>query len=114
MRVNRRSRALVAALVGAGVPLFAACSPGRVDNGEVPDPISTGETVLFFVVLPLAIAGVIALLALLPGWLRAPRYRPTRSWEHEPLWFGGPQGADDAMDRATGIVVRGGGASAGW
>lgn len=57
---------------------------GRVRYGN---RVTVWETVLVFVVLPLAGLGVLALLTLSPGASRTPRYRVGRPWEHEPVWY---------------------------
>jgi hypothetical protein len=115
MRVftRRFARAMTVA-AGLSAPLLWTASAFAADNGEVPDPLSTGPTILIFVVIPVGVSLVILLLTKMPGWFRAPRYRPTREWDHDPLWFAGPANAHDALANATDIRVRGGGASAGW
>ncbi len=45
------------------------------------------ETVLVFVVVPLGLFGLLALLTFGPGMSRAPRYRPGRGWDHDPVWY---------------------------
>jgi hypothetical protein len=45
------------------------------------------ETVLVFVGIPLAIAGVLALLVFGASARRAPRYRPGRPFAFTPVWF---------------------------
>ncbi len=51
--------------------------------------MSVLETVLVFVVIPLALYGVITLMTLWPKFARGPRYRPGQEWEHEPVWWAG-------------------------
>jgi hypothetical protein len=115
MRVfTRRAARAIAVAAGLTAPALAGVSAFAVADGEKPDPLPVGQTVLVFVVLPIAISLVILLLTYLPSWFRAPRYRPTREWDHDPLWFGGPADAADALAGVTQIHVRGGGAGAGW
>jgi hypothetical protein len=45
------------------------------------------ETLLVFVGIPLAVAGLVALLILGAGARRAPRYRPGRPFTFAPVWF---------------------------
>lgn len=104
------------AVIAAGVlvPIFASAGPAlaklKPDDGEVPGPsLSTGDTILIFVVIPLGIFLVISALALLPSALSRPRYRPGKPWEHKPTWIGEP--SDSAAD--SGTTARGG-ASAEW
>ena len=50
--------------------------------------MSLFNTVLFFVILPLAIVAVVAGLALAGGaGRRARRYRPGRPYDFTPIWF---------------------------
>jgi hypothetical protein len=115
MRVfTRRAARAIAIAVGLAVPMVGGVSAFAVEDGETPDPLPVGQTVLIFVVLPIAISLVILFLTYLPGWFRGPRYRPTREWDHDPLWFAGPKDAADAIAYDTQIRVQGGGASAGW
>jgi hypothetical protein len=71
-------------------------------------------TILLFVVLPLAVFLAIATLAALPSLLKRPRYRPGKPWEHDPLWFAGPDDPERAIARALAGVSAKGGASAEW
>ena len=109
-RRGARFLAVVAGLLAALVPSAA----WAVDDGEVPDPLNTGETVFIFVVIPLLIVAVITVLTFLPSMARSPRYRPSREWDHDPLWFAGPADVQAALAGTTDVHVRGGGASAGW
>jgi hypothetical protein len=49
--------------------------------------VSVIQTVLVFAGIPVLIIGVLALLVLAPGAVRAPRYRPGEPWQHEPVWY---------------------------
>lgn len=49
--------------------------------------MSVLETTLVFVLIPVAVAGVLALLTLGAGGNRAPRYRPGMPFEFTPVWF---------------------------
>jgi len=114
MRVfTRRAARAIAIAAGLTAPAAGSVAAFAAD-GENPDPLGVGQTVLIFVVLPIGISLVILLLTYLPSWFRAPRYRPTRAWDHDPLWFGGPANAPEALASETQIRVRGGGAGAGW
>lgn len=51
------------------------------------------QTIGVFVLVPLAVYGVFALLTLWPRIARGPRYRPGQEWDHEPMWWiGNPDG----------------------
>ncbi|MDQ3734909.1 MAG: hypothetical protein M3400_13130 [Actinomycetota bacterium] len=49
--------------------------------------MSAVQTILVFVVIPLIITGLMAVLIWGPGAARAPRYRPGRDWPYEPVWY---------------------------
>lgn len=54
--------------------------------------MSVLQTVLAFVVAPLAIIVLIMLLTLIPGRAkRHPRYRAGEPWEYPPQWWAGDQ-----------------------
>lgn len=113
----QRSAAVVAAatvvLLGsvvAGAPAYAA----NVDDGQDPGPgLSVLQTLLIFVGIPAGLFVVIALLVSAPSMARGPRYRPGLGWWAAPVWFNGPEDADNAVRTAT-PTVQGGGASARW
>lgn len=44
-------------------------------------------TVLVYVGIPLGLALLLTVLVYGPPMSRAPRYRPGRPWNHEPVWF---------------------------
>jgi hypothetical protein len=50
--------------------------------------VTVVETLLVYVVAPLAVVALLALLTYLPGARkRKARYKPGQPWEHEPVWF---------------------------
>ena len=107
-----RTRALLLSLL---VPLLAAGVPAyALDDGEAPGKgIGTGLVILYYVVIPLGIFLLIAFFSTLPSMLRRPRYRPGRPWQHDPLWFNGPDDPDHAVAAARSGASKGG-ASAEW
>jgi hypothetical protein len=118
--VTTRTLARAATLaVGAGVPLLigigSAAASIKPDDGEQPGPsLGTGLTILYFVVIPIAVFLIVGGLALLPSALRKPRYRPGKPWDHDPMWFRGPDEPESALENArAGSTVRGG-ARAEW
>jgi hypothetical protein len=103
-------------VIGALVPVMLAATPAlasyKPDDGEHHGPaLGAGMTILLFVVIPLGAFLVIAGLAVLPSALSRPRYRPGTSWDHDPLWIGGPAQTDAGSE--PGSTARGG-ASAEW
>jgi hypothetical protein len=119
--VRSRTLARVAAVtVGALLPMLVAAGPAlasvKPDDGEVPgSSLGLGMTILLFVVVPIGAFLLIAGLALLPSALNKPRYRPGKSWDHEPVWIGGPAADPQQAISATGYQPTAqGGASAEW
>ena len=79
----------VSAPAGTSIPCqgeisgYDLCGPAA-DAGRV---VTVWQTVLVFVVAPVGGLLLLALLVLGPAVSRAPRYRPGRPWEHEPVWY---------------------------
>jgi hypothetical protein len=110
------TRRIGTVLGGALTAVLLTTAPAlALDDGEVRgESLGTGKVLLYYVVIPLAIFGVIAFFSALPSMLRRPRYRPGRPWKHDPLWFGAPDDPDSAVaDARPGGSARGG-ASAEW
>ena len=103
-------------MTGALLPLLAATPAlAKLDDGEQPGKgLGTAMVVLIYVVIPLGIFAVIALLAILPSMLRRPRYRPGRPWQHDPMWYNGPDDPEKALVGARPGATARGGASAEW
>ncbi len=110
---RRFVRAVVATAAIAAVGLSAGCTTTKEAGQNYPS-LGVGMTILLFVIVPLAIFGTIALLAALPSLLKRPRYRPGRPWDHDPLWFAGPDNPEQAISRARPGATGKGGASAEW
>jgi hypothetical protein len=49
--------------------------------------VTVAETILVYVVAPLAVVAVLALLTLVPGRRKRARYKPGQPWEHAPVWY---------------------------
>jgi hypothetical protein len=109
-------------MASAAVVILAATSPvlaqNRDDGDDPGRQLTALENLLLFVVAPLGLFLVIALLVLAPSIVRGPRYRPGLSWWAEPVWLGGPSGPGagdvDSIIRAVEPTRDGGGASARW
>ena len=85
--------------------------------------VSGLHVILVLVVIPVALFALIWLLVYLPSMSKGARYQPGLAWRNEPVWFGGPRGGVDALDRADqpaavgdseGNEHVGGGASGRW
>lgn len=78
------------------------------------------ETVLVFGVIPAGIYGGIAVATLGTRSRQAPRYRPGRPWDYEPVWWtANPEGADlpelpDTSGAGSGARTARGGARGSW
>ena len=113
-RLLARAAALLAGVV---VPILVVADPAlaKLDDGEKhAKPLTAGQVILIYVVVPVGAFLVIAFFAVLPSLLRRPRYRPGRPWNHDPLWFAGPDDTDRALAGARPGVTAKGGASAEW
>lgn len=117
-RTVARAAVLSAGLVAAtlAAPAAALALPStKIDDGEMPGPgLSIGMTLLYYVVIPVGAFLVLTGLSLLPSALKRPRYRPGRPWNHDPLWFRGPEDPERALTTAQPGVTARGGASAEW
>lgn len=93
--VTRRDALRVLA-VTAGTPLLLLMSSPPAlavtrDDGDDPGtPMSTLGWIGLYVLLPIALFGLIALAVYAPSLARGPRYRPDVNWWAEPVWFEGP------------------------
>lgn len=105
-RIARLALGVSAALVATG------CTTEKQPHQHYYS-LGAGMTILLYVIVPLAIFATIGLLAALPGLLRRPRYRPGKPWDHDPLWFGGPDDPEAAIRSARPGPAKGG-ASAEW
>lgn len=118
-RVARRASAGAGAgtaLLGLAVVIGSA-SPAWADTaGSASKPSGLGllETVVLFGVVPAVAIALVTVAVYLPSWLRSPRYRPTEAWDHDALWFGGPDDPDTAVQQADPGSGTRGGTSGGW
>jgi hypothetical protein len=95
-------------------PAFASDPVGPLEGADPGKPLGTAAGLLLFVGAPLALFGLIAVLVLMPGAVRANRYRPAEGWAADPVWFAGPVDPDASVAQAQrGDLVRGG-ASGSW
>ena len=119
--MNRTRRTGLTLLSAVSIVLLTA-GPALADRNPIgpsegADPghsLSWAATIGLFVVIPLAIIGLLSALVLLPGMVRGSRYRPTKGWDAAPVWFAGPLDPATAVaDAQPGDTVRGGG-SGSW
>jgi hypothetical protein len=62
------------ALVIAASTTLPALAGGKRDDGDEPGAgLGTAQAILIFVILPIAISGIIALFVLAPGWTKSAR-----------------------------------------
>jgi len=99
---------LVTSLLTAA-PAWAGDIVGPSEGADPGEGLGPAASLLLFVAAPVASVLVIAVLVLLPGAVRANRYRPAEGWAADPVWFAGPVDPDAAVAAAErGDVVRGG------
>ena len=115
MRPLVRRTGAVAALTLSGLLITAPAALAITDKGPGAGApgLSTGRWLLYFAVVPLAIALAITVLVVAPTLFRGPRYRPGRPWNYAPVWFGGPQDPADPLPAADPSSAKGG-ASGSW
>ena len=111
---HRIAMRAAAVLTGLALPLLLAAPALALDDGEVPSHLPAWQVGLIFVGAPLGAYLLISSLVLIPRRLGRPRYRPGRPWEHDPLWFGGPDDPDQAVAAARPGTTAKGGAGAQW
>lgn len=108
------SRRLPAA--AAVLPVAVTAGPGLALSAARGDGSSIGGAALvaIYVFVPLAAILLIAAAVYAPVLLRRPRYRPTRPWAYEPMWFAAPEDPEAAYERARAGAVAQGGSSGSW
>ena len=119
--VNRRraravclSSALLTVALTASPALAANDELGPREGADVGSGLSTGGTLVLFVLVPLAILLGTAALVWLPGMVKADRYRPQKGWSAAPVWFAGPPDPVAAVETAEPGTASRGGASGNW
>lgn len=111
-------------LVAAGTVVLTLTGVGTA-AAERPDSWTEGpalsglQVIGIYVGIPLALVLLITVLVLAPSWIRGPQYQPGLSWWSRPVWFNGPEGAEElarggASTAAGPETTEGGGASARW
>ncbi|MDP9433426.1 MAG: hypothetical protein M3P91_12165 [Actinomycetota bacterium] len=111
-----RARWVSAAASALIIPLLTAAPAMAINDGEEPDRgINAMQTVLIYFAAPVALLLLIAAFAVLPGLTRRARYRPGGSWQHNPIWFAGPEHPEEALAAAGSVEIgKGSGVSAQW
>lgn len=108
-------RVATAVLTGLALPLVATTpAMARFDDGEAVTHTGWVFVLLIYVCIPLGFFLLVAALTFGPSLRRRPRYRPTREWNADAVWFNGPPQPEQALVEAGSAVVKGGGASASW
>lgn len=87
--MSRIFRSVVSAFISSAVLTATAVVPvladNRRDDGDQPgQALSFQATVLWFVILPLAIYGIIALLVMGPGWVSTAKKSATNGFLDDP------------------------------
>jgi len=72
--MKRAFATCTSALVIAASATLPALAAGKRDDGDEPGAgLGSAQAILLFVVLPIAISGLIALFVLAPGWTKSAR-----------------------------------------
>lgn len=92
-------------LVGAvWLVLGALVAPAAADTPaawqQAPD-VSPLGFLLVLLIIPLGLAAVISLLAVVPSLISDRGYEPGQSWRGDTEWFGGPTKGVQAADEVT-------------
>lgn len=113
----RSVRVTTALLTGLVLPLVAAApvwAADRYEDGEAVTHTGGWFVVLVYICIPLGFFALLAALTFGPSMRKRPRYRPTRDWQADAVWFNGPVEPEHALAAVNSVVVKGGGASASW
>lgn len=89
----------VAAAAVVAMPGMASADTPRA--WEKADHVSGLEFLTVLVLIPVGLALVISLLAVLPSLIRDRGYEPGQAWRAEAEWFGGPQKGVEAADQVA-------------
>jgi hypothetical protein len=79
--------------------------------------VPVAETLLIYLVIPLAIVLVLAALVFLPGGRRRPRWKSGQPWTHDAVWYephpeaGGGHGEGHGEEHGEGHAALGSGGS---
>lgn len=95
--------------------LLTGCvAQGVLEDGEEPgEEIGLVEGWLVFGGIPLLIL-VLTAIPIFVSARKKSRYRPSEGWDHQPMWFAGPEDPEAAVTSASPDQPGRGGASAGW
>jgi hypothetical protein len=104
--------AAVLVFAPAGTAAAANTDFGKVGDVYSPSGLSLPVTLLLFVGIPILGFAVAAALAFRPSKGASRRYRPGRTWTHEPVWFGDESALEREPTRAA--LPGAGGASGNW
>ena len=111
---SRFVRVMTALLAGISLSLVATVPAWALDDGEAPTHTGTCFVLLVFVAIPVGFFLLLAALTYGPSMGRRPRYRPTRDWAADAVWFNGPAEPERALAGVAAVPVKDGGASASW
>jgi hypothetical protein len=95
-------------------PAFAADPIGPSEGADPGSGLGPAATLLLYVATPIGACLLIATVVLLPGAVRANRYRPAEGWSADPVWFAGPLEPQAAIATVQPDGVVRGGAHGSW
>jgi hypothetical protein len=106
----------VASLVVGSVLAMTVNASALTTDLDVKSPsgLSTWQTVLIFVCLPVGMWGLIGILVYATSRSGGSRRRAGEAWEGTPAWFGGPKATSANAIESAAPTSDGGGSSAEW
>lgn len=111
-RFVRVATVVLSALV---LPLLTAMPAwARLDDGEAPTHTGWEFVVGVFIFVPIGFFLLLAAITFGTSKTSRPRYRPSREWSADAVWFNGPAEPARALASTAPAAVKGGGASASW
>lgn len=85
MNLRRSASTLAATLVIAASQVAPVLANNKRDDGDEPGAgLSTASAILIFVILPIAISGLIALFVLAPGWTKGAKQSASGQFLDDP------------------------------
>jgi len=113
-RVTTAGATVLLTTLLTAVPAFAADPVGRSEGADPGAGLGPAATLLLYVVTPVTACLLLGAIVLLPGAVRAHRYRPAEGWSADAIWFAGPVEPAAAVANAQRGDITRGGAHGSW
>lgn len=112
--LRHAARTATGLLLTAPVLVMTALPALALEDGEEPAPsLPLAVNILLYLGIPVLIF-VLAAIPIFASARKKSRYRPAEGWDHQPLWFAGPDDPEAAVSSASPEQSGRGGASASW